>query len=180
MNYIEAIRSIANFIRTHRVKLNDALLAKRLAGNLEYSFTTDYVSCLTSIWEQHLAGFKGKDNIRFLEIGSFEGRSTIWFLENILTHPTSSITCVDNFSRQGGEPRFDHNIKVSGFSNKVTKIKGRSEDVLRTLNENTFDIIYIDGNHYALNVLMDTVLSWLLLKPGGIIIFDDYEWEPER
>ncbi|MGH7790866.1 MAG: class I SAM-dependent methyltransferase, partial [Thermodesulfobacteriota bacterium] len=101
-----------------------------------------------------------------------------WFLENILTHPTSSITCVDHFFRS--EVRFDDNIKVSGLSGKVTKIKGMSENVLRTLKESSFDIVYIDGSHLALNVLMDAVSSWLLLKPRGIIILDDYGWRPER
>ena len=26
---------------------------------------------------------------------------------------------------------------------------------------------------------MDSVLSWNLLKPGGILIFDDYLWMPD-
>ena len=37
-----------------------------------------------------------------------------------------------------------------------------------------FDIIYIDGNHEPEYVLEDAVLSFRKLKPGGIIIFDDY------
>lgn len=153
---------------------------KRFSGTSKYIFTTDFVSWIIPIWEQYLAEFKGKENISLLEIGSFEGCSAIWFLENILTHPTSSITCVDPFPFFRIELRFDHNIKTSGLSSKVTKIKGRSENVLRTLKESSFDIIYIDGSHRALNVLMDTVSSWLLLKLGGIIIFDDYEWKPDR
>lgn len=180
MKYIKPVLSVASAIRTQRRRFNDHWLTKHISGNLDYTFTVDYTSWLTPIWEQCLAEFKGKEDIKFLEIGSFEGRSTIWFLKNILTHPTSSITCVDDFSRYGGEPRFNHNIRISGYSDRVMNIKGRSEEVLRTLNEKSFDIIYIDGSHYALNVLMDTLLSWLLLKPDGIIIFDDYEWGPER
>ena len=131
----------ATAVKTQRRKCDEALIAKRIAKNLNYSFTVNYTSWLTSIWEQYLTEFKGKENINFLEIGCFEGRSTLWFLENILTHPTSLITCVDDFSRPGGEPRFDHNIRISGFSNKVTKIKGKSEAVLTTLREESFDII---------------------------------------
>ncbi len=174
------IRAIATAFNTVLTKLNDVLIAKRIEGTLEYSFTVDYTSWLTPIWETHLAEFKKKQNVHFLDSGCFEGRSSLWFLENILTHPTSSITCVDSFSRKGGEPRFDHNIRISGFSKKVTKIKGKSEDVLSSLKEQSFDIIYVDGCHLAHNVLMDAVLSWLLLKPRGIIIFDDYAWMPEK
>jgi hypothetical protein len=49
-----------------------------------------------------------------------------------------------------------------------------SQEVLRKLPLNSFDIIYIDGSHIASDVLEDVVLSWRLLKTGGIIIFDDY------
>ncbi len=146
------IREIATAFYTVLIKLNDVLIAKRIEGTLEYSFTVDYTSWLTPIWETHLAEFKKKQNVHFLDIGCFEGRSSLWFLENILTHPTSSITCVDSFSRKGGEPRFDHNIRISDFSKKVTKIKGKSEDVLSSLKEQSFDIIYVDGCHLAPNL----------------------------
>jgi predicted O-methyltransferase YrrM len=40
-----------------------------------------------------------------------------------------------------------------------------------------FDFIYIDGNHCCDNVLADAVMSWTMLKPGGIMLFDDYLYE---
>ena len=39
-----------------------------------------------------------------------------------------------------------------------------------------FDFVYIDGSHQAADVLEDAVLSFRLLRPGGILIFDDYLW----
>ena len=45
---------------------------------------------------------------------------------------------------------------------------------MKKLVRNSYDIIYIDGNHEAANVLADLVLSWDLLKVGGIQILDDY------
>ena len=39
----------------------------------------------------------------------------------------------------------------------------------------SYDIIYVDGSHNADDVLEDAVLSWRLLKDGGLLIFDDYE-----
>lgn len=42
------------------------------------------------------------------------------------------------------------------------------------------DIIYIDGDHSAPAVLTDAVLSWPLLKEGGILIFDDYQYKLEE
>jgi hypothetical protein len=40
-----------------------------------------------------------------------------------------------------------------------------------------YDFIYIDGSHIACDVLEDAVLSFRLLKPDGIMVFDDYSWE---
>jgi predicted O-methyltransferase YrrM len=108
-----------------------------------------------------------------LEIGSFEGRSTVWFLDNVLTHPSATIVCVDTF--EFGHARFDHNISVSGFAEKVRKLKGSSDLLIPSLPLESFDIVYVDGDHHAPNVLMDGVLSWYRLKPGGVMIFDD-DW----
>jgi predicted O-methyltransferase YrrM len=156
------------------------LLAERASGSSEYSFSTDWVSRAAPLWTRYLGEFRGLENVHLLEIGSSEGRSAIWFLNNVLTHPTSSITCVDVFSARAKETRFDRNTKLSGFSNKVMKVKGRSQEVLKLLREGSYDIVYIDGSHRAVDVHMDALLSWALLKPGGIIIFDDYAWKPEK
>ncbi len=40
-----------------------------------------------------------------------------------------------------------------------------------------FDIIYIDASHEGRDVIADAVMSWKLLNPGGIMIFDDYIWD---
>ena len=173
--FADTVNTIGAFLGRHR----EAPSPKPFRGSTEYAFTADYVSSLAPPWEKHLAEFKGRGNVRMLEVGSFEGRSCIWFLENILTHPASGITCVDVFQKEWDE-RFDHNIQVSGLSRKVIKRTGRSERILPLLKPASFDIIYVDGCHAAPNVMMDAAASWLLLKPGGVMIFDDYEWEPEK
>ncbi len=55
-------------------------------------------------------------------------------------------------------------------------ITGFSQVELRALTQDRYDIIYIDGSHATKDVLEDAVLSWRLLKNGGILIFDDYRW----
>ena len=55
----------------------------------------------------------------------------------------------------------------------MKKIKGVSGEVLRTL-DGVYDLIYIDGNHSAATVLEDMVLSFRLLRTGGVMICDDY------
>jgi len=155
-------------------------LKRRAEEKQEFIYSEDYFSKHIPILKHHLREFIGKENIRLLEIGSFEGRSAVWFLQNVLTHPESAFVCIDPFWNLKHEIAFFHNLKLSGASDKATPMKGLSEEILPTLKEKSFDIIYIDGSHMAMNVLMDAVSSWLLLKPGGVIIFDDYRWEPAK
>ena len=156
---------------------------KGIFPNSPYVFTSGWFSVHCSDWENHLKELKGKPNIHALEIGSWEGFSAIWQLKNILTDPTSTITCIDIFYDKVIEDRFDQNIKATGVTKKVIKLKGPSEKILRGLNLEQYDYIYIDGSHMPKWVLSDAVLSWDLLKKGGLMIFDDYhyiEGKPEE
>ncbi len=145
-----------------------------------YDFSKDWFTMRIPKWKEMLKPFQGQPNIHYLEIGVFEGRSAIWMLENILTHPTSKITCLDLFSQKNLYEKFMSNLSISGFLDKTTIIKGRSQITLRTLPLDSYDIVYIDGSHTAPDVLADAVLSWSLLKKGGVMIFDDYLWEWDR
>ena len=142
-----------------------------------YEFTADWFTMRIPKWSEILEPFQGQPNIHYLEIGVAEGRSALWMLENILTHPTARITCLDIFTVKKTYERFLSNLLLSGFSEKVTMIKGRSQETLRSLPLNSCDIIYIDGSHTAPDVIVDATLSWALLKKGGVMIFDDYMWE---
>jgi predicted O-methyltransferase YrrM len=153
-------------------------------------YTKDWFTYNLSVWVRVLNTFKGKP-IQALEIGVFEGRSTVWLLENILTNPDATLNWIDTFSGSAEhadidfttvEKKFHENTKRFG-----TKVKGRvgkSQDVLRGMSTDRFDLVYIDGSHEAPDVLSDAVLAWPLLKPGGLMGFDDYEWHifpaPER
>jgi hypothetical protein len=130
-------------------------------------------------------GSPGKPGLRFLEIGCFEGRASLWLLENVLTDPTSRLDVIDTFE---GSPEFEvmgidgstlnrFTGNVAPHADKVTVMQGMSGDVLRTLPPvETYDFIYVDGSHAAPDVLTDAVLAWPLLKQRGVMVFDDYLW----
>ena len=153
-----------------------------------YYFQADWFSPNIPVWQELLKPFANKPNLHFLEIGSFEGRSTIWLIDNILTHPSSRIVCVDTFegsTEHAGmgintsniEKTFLHNVKVSGGEQKVDIRKGYSQEILRTFPFSHFDFAYIDGSHVASDVLTDAVLTFPLLKLDGVLAFDDYHWD---
>jgi len=148
-----------------------------------FSFDNTFRSFISTIpvWEEMLSIFKGKPDIHYLEIGVNQGRSAIWVLENILTHPSAKLTGIDIFSEGTDfKEKYLSNLKLSGFEGKTTTIQGFSQVVLRNLPANSFDIIYIDGDHRANGVMADAVLSFELLRNGGIIIFDDYLWHAKK
>lgn len=147
----------------------------------KYRFSYDWVSPHTGEWEKDLQHLKGKPGVRAMEIGCFEGQSACWFLDNILTHPTSRLVCVDPFAVPMAtillrffEAHFDANIAASGAADRVTKLIGQSQVVVRTLQPSQFDFIYVDGSHKVGDVLQDAVLAWTVLRPGGVVMFDDY------
>lgn len=139
----------------------------------KYEFTQDWFSNNINNWGEWLGHLRGTP-ANALEIGSYEGRSAVWLLKNILTDPGARIACVDIFGEPGYEGRFDANIGLTGAGHKVTKLKGRSWGLLRGLAPDSFDLVYIDGSHAGRDVLEDAVLGYRLAKTGGVIVFDDY------
>lgn len=141
----------------------------------DYVFTEDWFTYNLPVWEAALAPYKGRPNLRYLEVGLFEGRSLFWLLENVLTDPSSRATGLDIF--EGAlKDRYFHNLELSGCRDRVTTIIGSSQEELRKLPLGSFDIVYIDGSHSADDVLEDVILSWRLLDEGGLLILDDYRW----
>lgn len=135
-------------------------------------------------FEEGLKELKGKKNLKFLQIGVFTGNASAWLLENILTDPTSILVDVDpwcgNLQHESvyewSEVEAAHTEQTKAHGKKVHKFKAFSKDWLESHREGGFDFIYIDGDHTPEAVTIDSSLSWDLLKSGGIMAFDDYEW----
>jgi tetratricopeptide (TPR) repeat protein/predicted O-methyltransferase YrrM len=137
-----------------------------------YQFTQDWFTHNIPVWVEHLQSLMGAEHTSALEIGSFQGMSACWLLDHLLSHPSARLTCID----PSFQPEFEVNIAKTGASDKVSSLVGNSHQILPTLPCASFDLIYIDGCHLAAHVRLDGELSWPLLKPNGILIFDDYYW----
>jgi predicted O-methyltransferase YrrM len=139
---------------------------------VKYDFSMDLCGHNIPFYEKFLNHLKDQP-CRLLEIGSFEGGSTVWLLDNIATHKDSFVDTIDIWE----QPRLKPNLIASGHQDKVKFHLGRSADILRTLPQNAYDFAIIDGSHWTMNVLEDMVLSFRLLKVGGIMESDDYLWD---
>ena len=145
-------------------------------------YSADWFYKHVATWAELLKPLAGTE-CHALEVGVFEGRSTVWLLESVLTHPAATLTYVDTFgggpehagwNLAGLETRFLAN--TAPFGDKLVGRKGRSGDVLPGLPHGRYDFVCVDGSHEAADVLADAVLCWPLLKAGGLLCFDDYEW----
>jgi predicted O-methyltransferase YrrM len=153
-----------------------------------YGFLNDYFSPVIPRWSKWFAERITATPINALEIGSWQGGSATWLLDKIISRRGGRLTCIDTFegsSEHAGwigdlgdriEEIFDRNIAASGHSALCRKIVGLSQGVLRKLHEERFDFIYIDGAHEARYVIEDAVLAFGMLKDGGHICFDDYNF----
>ena len=147
-------------------------------------FSTDWASGNFENWASVFALIKNK-RIEILELGSWEGRSAVFFAEFF---PFSNINCVDTFG--GGsehlgnstfkeqiphiERRFDKNTSQYGV--RISKYKNTTFESLSLMvqRNDRYELIYIDASHERDDVMIDTLLAWKLLSMGGYMMWDDY------
>ena len=155
-------------------------------------YTADWFSDAVPNFEKIKESFL-EDIDSILEIGSHEGRSASWMLQNMLGD-NGTITCVDPFANDHINPfrdasytvdedvlrRFYANVNEAKKPNQTVNVmQGPSYYALADLivQRKAFDFIYVDGNHQADATLTDACMCFGLLKPGGFMLFDDYLWD---
>jgi len=158
------------------------------------TYTVDWFDSNVPLWANLFGHLRDKPT-KSLEIGSFEGRSADWMLKSILIHPDSCMTCIDphgykseiqvtgsspivnsEFDMEEVYESFVDNMKDWVRQGKLIYLRKHTPEALRKVPLDYFDTVYIDGSHIASAVLSDGVGCWPLMKVGGIMVFDDYEW----
>jgi predicted O-methyltransferase YrrM len=185
--FLTLARRMAQSLAPHRPELESVLNQFRSIVSTR-QFTAEWFEDSIPTWMRidaltELKRSKSKPTI--LEIGSFEGRSTLFFLSYF---PESQVTVIDLWNqdvdpqsvsegRSSVEMRFDRN--VAEYSDRIIKMRGMSAECLGKLvagRPSKFDLVYVDGSHFSDDVMTDALLSWSMLKSGGTMIFDDYLW----
>ena len=62
----------------------------------------------------------------------------------------------------------------------VTILKGDSSTLLGTLEADSLDMVYLDGDHEYGGCKKDVIASWRLLKAGGWLMGHDYATNPAK
>ena len=154
-----------------------------------YKFTQDWFSFNIPAWENAFSQIRGKRDC-FLEIGSYEGRSTVWLMENVIPRG-GEIFCIDTWeggwehssdTMKDSFERFKYNTDLASEKSNVDvyAIRRKSYEALSDMiyNQREYDFIYVDGSHAASDVLSDACMAYHLCRKGGVIAFDDYLWGP--
>lgn len=138
-----------------------------------------------------------KPPIRVLEIGSWAGASAITWAKALKAHSAEgTVECVDSWTpyfdvtvQQGKKYKlmndaamdgsiidlFKQNIRAAGVGDIVRYHRGTSREILPTLSDARFHIVYIDGSHVYEDVLFDLREARRLLADGGVLCGDDLE-----
>lgn len=119
----------------------------------------------------------------YLEIGVHNGAS----MSYVVSQDKKSINCygIDLFSKAGLHYTKDNlsldrtlsNITKNNLSNStINLIQGNSRDkkIINCVKDLELDLLFIDGNHSLKGVKSDFDNYAKLVKPNGIIVFDDY------
>ena len=157
---------------------------KNVTKKYGYKFTKDWFHGGIQYDINRCVKLDNNRELHLLEIGAFEGKSTVWFNDTYLSHKDSTMTVIDPFLTTDTTTPLDnktfeyfcHNIKLCKFPNKVKVIKDLSQNVLPelVLKKVEYDLIFIDGSHLRRDIILDIVLSWKILKKNGYMILDDY------
>jgi predicted O-methyltransferase YrrM len=155
----------------------DKIFTSDMTGNLRESIHTLYPT-------------KPEGIMKCVEIGSFEGLGSILIHDILCSHKDSRLHCIDPFDDEyvkgnksmsfwnhacnGQYMKFKHN---TGNMSKIIEMRGYSDDVITTLDDNSINFCYIDGDHSPEQVYKDITNMFRKMKHNGIVLFDDYLWE---
>jgi predicted O-methyltransferase YrrM len=136
-----------------------------------------------------------KNELTILEIGCYEGLSSVFLAEQFLNNTNSRLICVEPFLNienndhiqhlsNNTESSFDYNINICNNSDKIKVFKITSDNFFENYNSlmiNTkYDFIYIDGCHEQDFITRDMENSFKVLKNNGIMWMDDYGGGPKN
>jgi len=128
-----------------------------------------------------------------VELGSWQGKSSILLAAGVCAKPNARVFCVDPFGsdedpdiqakhyspliekmRHSLEEGFQRNVRRSGVGHIVRALKGYSYEVVRSWKD-PIDLLFIDASHHYENVHRDFALWSPFVKVGGIIALHDVQ-----
>lgn len=117
-----------------------------------------------------------------LEIGFYHGKSSVLLAAIFEEIGEGHLITYDVESAINREPNIIQLLDAYSLSHRVTPVFCKRSftwelgKMIKDSKRNIFDFCYLDGAHTWDNTGFGFYLIDLLLKPGGVIIFDDLNW----
>lgn len=121
---------------------------------------------------------------KMIEIGTYEGRTSFWLSDLVIDAGHAiEIYVIDPHERSDDLSDISFNTIKNNFLYNLSAHKGKvnyinkysTDGLLELINSDIkVNLVYIDGDHRASQVMTDLVLAWQLLTVGGLILCDDY------
>lgn len=170
--------------------------AKLLMRGLRYSCILPYASIdgwLTV--DEAIALFELANGLpdtqpRAIEIGSWQGKSTVCIAQGLRQKSGAQLTCIDPFDASGDQESedtygdrandlggplrraFEDNLKGSGVRDLIDVRAGFSHDWVDQVDE-SIDLLFLDGDHSYEAILRDFVDWSPKIKDGGYLAMHD-------
>ena len=168
------------------VKKNINLIDKKRKFYKEKYFFQycDWFSHNIPVWEVILnREIDREKKTKYLEIGSYEGRSVVHICEKF---PNFQVSVVDPYieykeldkyvKKQNMDDTYNTLKKnLNNFKERVEIYRTTSKNFFQN-NKKKFNVIYIDGSHKSKDVENDFLNSIKIIEEGGLIILDDFTW----
>ena len=112
------------------------------------------------------------DPATVIEIGTYEGNSLVALLRGLAHHEEAHIWSIDLSDRVEA----DDLVRRAGLSaDRYTRIVRDSAGVAAEWDRGPVDLVYVDGDHSQEGVESDIEVWGPHVKPGGLMVFDDYQ-----
>lgn len=162
----------------------------RYACILPYASIDGWLTVDEAIALFELARALPHERPRIVEIGSWQGKSTVCLARGLRGKIAPRLTCIDPFDASGdarsvgtygaradapGTPlrrRFEQNLCDSGLIDLIDVHQGFSHEIAADFDE-PIDLLFVDGDHDYAAVRRD-VRDWApKIRPGGVLALHD-------
>jgi predicted O-methyltransferase YrrM len=114
-----------------------------------------------------------------IEIGLAYGSSALAIAEALVSHGTEGRqhVIIDAYQDRFHDTGWNALIGA-GLAGVCSLVRERSQLALPRLVAEGFtaDAAFVDGSHAFHNVFVDLFFLWELVRPGGLVVVDDYQW----
>lgn len=151
-------------------------VGERVEGNLICDITSENI--IADVNKSKISNLitLSKTSSKICEIGVNAGHSLLLMVSN---NPSAEYLVFDLGAHAYTRPCVEY-IKSQYPSTKITEVYGDTKTTLRDSILPEFkkstDLIHIDGGHDTHTVVNDFIYTQYLLKTGGIVVFDDYNY----